>query len=111
MNESEQSTFADRLNLMLNRKYPKKIKKIDLAHELYVTPQTVSRWCNGTIIPDRGTIDLIINKVNELYGFIPNSPECYRSEWLAGESNVDCFIGFSSNAQKYIIEREQKKEL
>ena len=82
----EKNLFHTRLNELLNGRKPKKIKKIELAEQLYVTPQTVSRWCNGVIVPDRGTIELITKKINEMYGFSENSPERFRSEYLAGES-------------------------
>lgn len=98
--------FSKRLNLLLSQHKPKKIKKVELAQKLYVTPQTVSRWCNNVIIPEKETIIDITNAINSLYGFDPDSPECFRWEYLAGQDiyrtngDVSSLVEFSLKRRK-----------
>jgi len=101
--------FSNRLNELLNFRKPKKIKKTELAAVLYVTPQTVSRWCNGVILPDRGTIELITKKVNEMYGYPPDSPQRYRSEYLAGEDNIPTYDFVSPKIMEYISQEKREQ--
>ena len=103
--------FSERLNKLLNHRLPKKIKKTELAAKLYVTPQTVSRWCNGVIMPDRSTIELITQKINDLYGFSPDSLERYRSEYLAGEDNIPTYNFVSPAIFDFLHAQSKKKEL
>ncbi len=51
---STKEIFSFRLNELIQRRklYDNGFKKQVLAKALYVTPQTVSRWCNGQILPD-----------------------------------------------------------
>lgn len=107
MNISE--IFSKRLNEMLNRRKPKKIKKNELAALLYVTPQTISRWCNGVIIPDRGTIELITQKINELYGYSSETPKRYRSEYLACEDNIPTYDFLPQHIMDYVAERNAEE--
>lgn len=100
--------FSTRLNELLNSRKPKKIKKIELAEQLFVTPQTVSRWCNGVIIPDRGTIELITKKINEMYGFSENSNQRFRSEYLAGEDKIKTYDFVSPEILEYVNSRKRK---
>lgn len=99
---NENNLFSTRLNELLNGRKPKKIKKIELAEQLFVTPQTVSRWCNGVIIPDRGTIELITKKINEMYGFPENSTQRFRSEYLAGEDKIITYDFISPEILEYV---------
>ena len=52
----EKKNFAEWLS---NHLKEKKLKKKDFAEALHTTPQTVSRWCNGVVIPDEATVKLI----------------------------------------------------
>lgn len=104
------SIFSNRLNELLNSRFPKKIKKIELAEKLYVTPQTVSRWCNGVIVPDRSTIELITHTINELYGFDSSSNERYRSEYLACEDNIPTYNWLSPKIAEYISQKNSEQD-
>jgi len=105
------SQFSERLNELLNGRVPKKIKKIELAKVLFVTPQTVSRWCNGVITPDRGTIELITKKINDFYGFPIDSPQRFRSEWLACEDNIPTYNFIPAVALEFHNNYKNKQEL
>lgn len=58
-------SFAEWLTKQLKEK---KIKKKDFATTMNTTPQTVSRWCNGVVIPEDATIRLIEYE----FGIYPN---------------------------------------
>lgn len=55
------ATFSDRMNeLLKSHNIPKK----ELASKMFVVPQTVSRWTNNQIIPDRAMLE----KLSDFFG-------------------------------------------
>lgn len=50
------SKFAERISLLISEKG---VQKKQLAIDMHVTPQTVSRWCNGHLEPEMPTITLL----------------------------------------------------
>ena len=65
--------FVTRLNTLF--KETKRQNK-ELCVDLIVTPQTVSRWRHGVVVPEMGTMKLIANFFNVRY------------EWLIGDVAV-----------------------
>lgn len=49
----EEKYFAEWLTHHLKEK---QIKKKVFAEMMHTTPQTVSRWCNGVVVPEENTI-------------------------------------------------------
>ena len=85
-------TFGERLSVLIKKRG---IKKKELAEEMYVTPQTVSRWCQGHIIPDKPTLQLLAD-------FFRVSPE-----YLLGDTD---FSNQTNHDPKYLASLDRQVE-
>lgn len=75
--------FAEWLTRHLQEK---RLKKKVFAEMVHTTPQTVSRWCNGVIIPEENTI-LAIKYVLGIYSVEQKQKliESYTTDELLAE--------------------------